>query len=238
MTMRPRIAIVEHQESCPPGLLGPWLTDAGCELEVIRPYRGDDLSPIGACDALLVLGGEMGANDDDEFGWLAPLKEHLRGWIRTGRPALGVCLGHQVMAVALGGVVEPNPDGQTVGVQPVGWTSAAAEDLLFAGCTGEERAVHWNNDIVTQLPAEAVGLATSPGGAHQVVRYGRRAWGIQAHPEADTAIVSAWAESDRVRHQATGIDQRAVLAAITDARAALAASWRPFAVRFAQIAGA
>lgn len=231
-----RIAVVEHQESCPPGLFGTWLAEAGCELDVVRPYRGDALPEPDSHDALLVLGGEMSANDDETVPWLAPLKSHIRASARAGTPVLGICLGHQLMAVALGGTVAPSRHGQMVGVQPVGWTSAAAEDLLFAGCTGAERVIHWNDDVVTQLPGEAVELAASPRGDHQVVRYGQRAWGIQAHPEADVGIVARWAESDRARHVAAGIDQEAVLAEVVHVSAALQADWRPFVLRFVEIA--
>lgn len=231
-----RVLVVEHQESCPPRLVGDWLEEAGCTLEVCRPYAGDDLPALTSYDAAVVLGGEMSANDDDTVPWLTPLKAGIRDAVAAGTPLLGICLGHQVMAAALGGTVERNPRGQTVGLQPVGWTDAAADDAWSRGRTGTEVAIHWNNDVVVAMPEGAVVLARSRGGEVQAARFGPRAWGIQAHPEADTEVVRRWAESDREDHVALGLDQDEVLAAIEAARPALVAHWRPIAQRFAAVA--
>jgi GMP synthase (glutamine-hydrolysing) len=232
----PRILLVEHQESCPPRLVGDWLVEAGCRLEVCRPYSGDDLPALTSYDAAVVLGGEMSANDDDTVAWLAPLKVGIRDAVSAGTPLLGICLGHQVMAAALGGRVERTPSGQTVGLQQVGWTEEAADDAWSGGRTGTEVAIHWNNDVVVAMPDGAAVLARGPGGEVQVARFGPQAWGIQAHPEADTDVVRRWAESDRDDHVALGLDQDEVLAAIEAAGPALSAHWRPMTQRFAAIA--
>jgi GMP synthase (glutamine-hydrolysing) len=234
----PRVLVVEHQESCPPHLVGRWLSEAGCTLEVCRPWSGDALPALTSYDAVVVLGGEMSANDDDTVPWLGPLKEGIREAVDARTPLLGICLGHQLVAAALGGVVERNPRGQVVGLQPVGWTDEAARDDWACERTGAEVAVHWNNDVVVTLPEGAVVLARSPGGEVQAVRFGPAAWGIQAHPEADAGVVSRWAASDRADHVALGLDQDAVLAAIEQAAPVLTTHWRPLATRFAEIAGA
>lgn len=232
-----RILVVEHEASCPPHLVGRWLAESGCTLEMCRPYAGDDLPALTSYDGVLVLGGDMGANDDDTVPWLTPLKAGIRDAVAAGTPLLGICLGHQLVATALGGVVEKNPRGQTVGLQPVGWADHAEADDLVGGHTGDEVAVHWNNDVVVDLPEGAVVLARTPGGEVQVARFGRRAWGIQAHPEVDADLLRGWADSDRDDHVALGVDQDAVLAAIDEAAPALASHWRPLAARFAALAG-
>ena len=114
------VLVVEHEDKCPPALVGDWLVEAGCALEVRRPYAGDDLPDLTAYDAFLVLGGPMGAGDDAKHGWLGPVKERVRDAVATGLPTLGICLGHQLIAVALGGTVERNPRGQQLGLLPVG----------------------------------------------------------------------------------------------------------------------
>ncbi len=233
----PRILVVEHEESCPPHLVGRWLAEAGCTLEVCRPYAGEQLPGLTSYDGVLVLGGAMGAHDDDTVAWLSSLKAGIRDAIETGTPLLGICLGHQVIAAALGGVVEPNPRGPTVGLQPLGWNEEAEEDDWVRGRSGDEVAIHWNNDVVTRLPEGAVVLARSPDGEVQAARFGPRAWGIQAHPEADAGVIRSWAESDRDDHVALGLDQDAALAAIEDAASALESHWKPMATRFAAIAG-
>lgn len=229
--------VVEHQESCPPALVGSWLTEAGCTLEVCRPYLGDTLPRLMSYDAVLVLGGEMGANDDDTHEWLGPLKQGIREAVAAGTPLLGICLGHQLVAAALGGRVTRNPAGQTVGLQPVGWTAAASGDEWVGGLSGAERAIHWNGDIVVEMPSGAEVLALTPGGEVQVARFGPRAWGIQAHPEADVEVVRRWAEADRDDHLSLGVDQDGVLADIAASAADLEAHWRPMTVRFAEVAG-
>lgn len=236
--MSPRIAVIEHQASCPPALFGRWLVEAGCELEVVRPYLGEDLPTLTSYDGVLVLGGEMSAHDDATVPWLGPLKEQLHTVIAAGTPLLGICLGHQLLALAEGGEVAPCRLGQTVGIQHVGWASAAAEDLLTLECSGEERGIHWNRDVVVDVPEGTVVLARDARGNVQVARFGRRAWGIQAHPEADGEVVRRWAESDRAEHEALGVDQEALLEAIDEARAALDIDWQPIARRFAHLVGA
>ncbi|WP_157829590.1 type 1 glutamine amidotransferase [Nocardioides alpinus] len=235
--MSPRILVVEHEESCPPHLVGTWLAEAGCTLEVCRPYAGDALPALTSYDGVLVLGGEMGANDDEAAPWLGPLKAGIRDAVAAGTPLLGICLGHQLVAVALGGEVSPNPHGQTVGLTDVLWTDAANDDAWVRAHTGDEVAIHWNNDVVTRLPDDAVVLARSPGGEVQVARFAPRAWGIQAHPEVDADVVRHWAVTERDEHVSLGRDPDAVLAAIEESGAALVDHWQPLTARFAALAG-
>lgn len=235
--MSPCVLVVEHQASCPPHLVGRWLEEAGCTLEVCRPYAGDALPAPTAYDAVLVLGGDMGAHDDDRAPWLPALKERLREAVAAATPVLGVCLGHQVLAVALGGEVTRNPRGQTVGLQPVGWSDAAAEDAWVGARTGDEVAIHWNNDVVVTMPPGGAVLARTPGGEVQVARFADRAWGVQAHPEVDAEVVVGWAADDRDDLVALGLDETMVLAEVRNAEARLVGHWRPLVQRFALIAG-
>ncbi len=235
--MSPRILVVEHQASCPPHLVGRWLEEAGCALAVCRPYAGDALPALTSYDGVLVMGGDMGAYDDDRAPWLPALRTAIREAVDAGTPMLGICLGHQVMAVALGGEVITNPRGQTVGLQPVGWSEDAAGDAWVGDRTGDEVAIHWNNDVVVAMPPGGAVLARTPGGEVQVARFGARAWGIQAHPEVDADVVVGWAAEDRDDLVALGLDEDTVLAEIKDAAHDLELHWRPLVARFAQIAG-
>ena len=231
-----RVLVVEHQASCPPHLVGRWLEEAGCTLSVCRPYAGDALPALTSYDAVLVMGGDMGAYDDDRAPWLPALRDLVRDGVASDVPALGICLGHQVMAAALGGEVIRNPRGQTVGLQPVGWSPDVVDDPVFGARTGDERAIHWNNDVVATLPEGGVVLARTPGGEVQVARFAPLAWGIQSHPEVDADVVAGWADEDRDDLVALGLDAHVVLAAIKDAEQELAAQWRPLVQRFAEVA--
>jgi GMP synthase (glutamine-hydrolysing) len=231
------VLVVEHARECPPALLGTWLAEAGCELDVRRPYAGDELPDPASYDALLVLGGPMGANDDAKYPWLGPVKELLREAARTDLPTLGICLGHQLVAVALGGTVEVNPRGQQVGLLGVGWTEAAADDTLLASLATPRRGVQWNDDVVTELPPGATLLAITDRGEIQAARYAPMVWGVQLHPEVDKPVLQPWAESDRGSHETRGIDTDGLLRDIDAAREELDDAWRPLAAGFAALAG-
>jgi len=230
-----RILVVEHEADCPPARFATWCIDAGAELDVCRPWAGDEVPTQAACDALVVLGGSMGANDDDLHGWLGPVKELTRDAIGRGTPTLGICLGHQLMGVAAGGVAERSSLGQQVGLYDVGWLPEAAADPLVGGL-GPVRGVQWNHDLVTTLPAGAVALAETPQGELQVARFGPRAWGVQLHPEVDELVIAAWVDGDREEHDARGIDTDALMAEIAAARAELDDAWRPLAERLVELA--
>jgi GMP synthase (glutamine-hydrolysing) len=230
-----RILVVEHEAGCPPAYLGTWLTDAGAELEVCRPWAGDEVPSVAAHDAVVVLGGSMGANDDALHWWLGPVKQLIRDAVHRDVPTLGVCLGHQLMGAALGGTAARSDLGQQVGLYDVGWLSAATDDPLV-GDLGPVRGIQWNHDLVTALPSGAVALAQTPQGELQVARFGPSAWGVQLHPEADEHVIAAWVEDDRADHDARGIDSDAWLAEIAAARTELDAAWRPLAERLVELA--
>jgi GMP synthase (glutamine-hydrolysing) len=231
------LLVVEHEKECPPAHLGGWLTDAGAELHIWRPYLGEPQPEAGEYDGLVVLGGSMGADDDAACDWIGPTKELLRRAVDAGAPTLGICLGHQLLASALGGRVAANPPGHQLGLLEIGWTEAARDDPLMAALAHgpARRGVHWNHDVVLEPPAGADLLAATPAGEVQALRYGPRAWGVQWHPEVDVPVLVRWAEGDRADHLERGIDQQALLDEIDAARAELDHAWRPLATRFAAL---
>jgi GMP synthase (glutamine-hydrolysing) len=232
-----RLLVVQPEVEDPPHLFGEWLEEAGCTLDVRHPYAGDTIPTLDGYAGLLVMGGAMSANDDDVLHWISPVKELIRDAVSEGVPTLGICLGHQLIAAALGGRVTPNPSGQQVGLLDVGWTDAAAADPLFAGLATPRRGVQWNYDVVVELPTGATVLAETPGGELQVVRYTERAWGVQLHPEVDAAIVATWVtDSERGELADRGLDADGLVAEIEAARTELDHAWAPLAAGFADIA--
>lgn len=229
-----RVLVVQHEDPCPPAWFGQWLLDDGVALEVVAAHRGEPVPPdLRGREGLLLLGGEMSAGDDARCPWLPATKGLVRAGLDSGTPMLGICLGHQLMTVALGGSVERNVAGMTRGVVPVRLTDEGGEDPLLAGCDGLP-AVHWNGDVAAALPSGATTLARAPDGTVQAARFGERAWGVQFHPEASAAVVAGWAVP-RAPGASVPVHVQAAADAVAAAEEKLRAAWRPLAQRFARL---
>jgi GMP synthase (glutamine-hydrolysing) len=228
----PHVLVVQHQDDCPPAWIGHWLVEAGCRLEVRRPFAGDALpDDLAGHDGYLVLGGSMGAHDHDQHPWLGTVKALVRDAVERRTPTLGICLGHQLVAAALGGESRPNPLGQQLGLLAIGWTDAARHDPLGGGLVGAGLGVFWNDDVVTHAPDGTVVLARTPAGELQAARFAPTVWGLQLHPEVDEQVLAVWAEDDRDRYDEGVLDE--VINRVAEHRDELAAGWRPLATAFA-----
>lgn len=231
--MATEVLVVQHQDDCPPALMGDWLVEAGCLLDVRRPYAGDPLpADLAGHDAYLVLGGSMGAGDDTEHPWLPAVKALVRDAAARRTPTLGICLGHQLAAVALGGESRRNERGQQLGLLPMGWLDDARTDPLLGPLTGTEVGVFWNDDLVVRAPEGTVPLARTPHGELQAARFAPTVWGVQLHPEVDEHILRTWSEEDPDRY-AEGVVE-GVLAEVAAQRSRLEAGWRPLAQALAR----
>lgn len=228
--MTSRLLVVQHENDDPIHLMGEWMPDL--EIVACRPFDGDDVpASLDGFDGLVVMGGAMGAHDDEKAAWLPATRELIRVAAATGTPTLGICLGHQLCAVALGGEIEVNPKGRQLGLLDVGWTAEAAEDPLMGGLVAPRRAMHWNDDVVSRLPEGAHRLATASTGEVQAARHAESVWGIQWHPEVDAAIVTEWFTDGGVPES----EKDRIVAEVASSRQALDEAWRPLAVRFAEL---
>lgn len=230
----PSVLVVQHQSTCPAGRVGRWLVEDGVDLDVRLPFARDPLpADLSGHDGLVVLGGQMSARDDEVAPWLPATRELVRVAAKGATPTLGICLGHQLAALALGGEVGRNPAGRTVGIRRVRTTEELAGDPVLAAASGGP-VVQWNDDIVTRLPSTATALATNSRGDLLLARLAPTVWGVQGHPEADREIVTRWAESDTDSPEMADLDVPAVLASIGTAQPAVDAAWRPVAAAFAR----
>ncbi|NJD91052.1 MAG: type 1 glutamine amidotransferase [Geobacter sp.] len=181
--------IIQNDPEVPPGNL---LEHLSLPYRIYHPYRGEQLPHSGEIQALLVLGGAMGANDDQKFPFLPDLKKLIKTVVTAGTPYLGICLGGQLLAAALGAKVVSNR-WEELGNLPVALTDAGKVDRLFSGIEAGFTTFQWHHDSF-DIPAGGVLLASSTACPHQAFRVGSCAWGLQFHPEVTEQIIRDWCQ--------------------------------------------
>lgn len=234
--MTARALVVQHTATETPGWLAEWLPAAGLALDILRPYAGDPLPSSLGSDALIVLGGPMGAYDDEVAPWLPATRELLRSGVARSVPVLGVCLGGQLLAAACGGSVVRGRSGPEIGVGEVSLSAAAGADGLFGVLPTAVPVLQWHYDEIAELPAGAVRLAQSRVYRNQAFRVGDRAWGLQFHLETPVSMVAGWACNDAAEVRAAGLDPEQVVIDLAAAEPDLIVAWRPVVERFAGLA--
>jgi GMP synthase (glutamine-hydrolysing) len=217
-----RVHVVQHTATEGLGRLADWLPAIGVDVHPTHPYLGNRVPPSVEGDALIVLGGPMGAYDDEVAPWLPSVRELLASAVDDGVPTIGICLGAQLLAVAAGGTVERGPAGPEIGLGEV--MVSTGDELLSPGVMP---VVQWHHDAVTALPESTEVLASSPLYAIQAFRVGEVAWGLQFHVEATTEMVEGWVLED-------GMDV-SVVQAVAAASGRLAEVGEQIARRFAAI---
>src|SRR3954463_4118105 len=225
-----RVLVVQHTPSEGLGWLQEWLPAAGVDVHPIPPSLGHRVPPSVEGDALVVLGGPMGAMDDERAPWLPSVRALLATAIDEGAPTLGICLGAQMFAAAAGGEVVRGAAGPEIGYGEV--DVAESDEGLTAGTLP---VVQWHYDTVTRLPDEALLLASNEHYAVQAFRVGDVAWGVQFHPEATLPMVSAWAAEEADELRTLGRTPEDVIAGVAAAETPLAAAGEQIARRFAAV---
>jgi GMP synthase (glutamine-hydrolysing) len=229
----PTVLVIEHEQAAGDSLVGQWLRDAGVQLEVCRPYAGDAVPQRVDADGLLVLGGAMGALEDDVAPWLPGVRSLLRHAVADEVPTWGICLGAQLLVAALGGEVVRGPVGPEVGV--TGLTLDAGDDPVFGPMPRLVQAVQFHQDSVSRLPAGATLLASSSLYANQVFRVGACAWGVQCHPEVTASQVADWTREESMLLDAAGVNAQDVVQQVRARQSELEALWAPVARRWATL---
>jgi GMP synthase-like glutamine amidotransferase len=185
-----KVLALTHGPSVGPGVFEDAVRDGGHELvEWQVPVDG---VPTDAADAVIVLGGAMHPDEEEQHGWLRAELQYLGSLLERGTPALGVCLGSQLLARAAGANVLRSAEPE-VGWLPVELTPAAAADPVAAPLPARFDAFQWHH-YTHELPAGAVELARSRV-CTQAFRLGQ-AWGVQFHPEVRSAQIEAWLSED------------------------------------------
>ncbi len=169
------------------------LEGAALAWQYIRIYEGQPIpTEMKGAGGLIVMGGPMAVYQRDKYPFLRDEMRLIEAAAKEDLPVLGVCLGSQIVAAALGAKVLKNPAGKEIGWHPVTLTDAAGEDRLFKGIGQTITPFHWHGDVF-ELPAGAVSLAKSDKTPCQAFRYGSTVYGLQFHLEATTESVAAMA---------------------------------------------
>jgi GMP synthase (glutamine-hydrolysing) len=175
------------------GLIAPALEAHGLSLEYADLYRPDAKLPeVEDAAGLIFLGGPMSVNDP--LPYLKHETDAIVQAVERKQPVLGICLGSQLIARALGGRVYPN-QRKEIGWFDIHLTEAASSDQLFSGMNPSETVFQWHGETF-DLPARAARLASSEACANQAFRLGSNVYGLQFHLEVTPAMIADWCDQD------------------------------------------
>jgi len=191
--MPKRALVFKHMENDDPCLIGDLMAADGLTIDVVSLHEGEAIPALDAHDVLLVLGGPQQVWEEAEHPWLVAEKQAIREWIaERAKPYIGICLGHQLLAEALGGKVTLACESE-VGVKSVHLTGAAEAHPFFTGLGPEHRVMQWHHAEVSELPEGATVLASSPAIRHQAIAVDSHALGLQFHCEWTLDWLRNWA---------------------------------------------
>lgn len=187
----PKLLVFQHAAQEPLGTLDPHLRREGFRIRYVNFARQPDACPtLDGYDALIVLGGPMNVDEAERHPHLLHEVRVIRDALDGGRPVLGICLGAQLLAHALGGHVGRAREPE-IGWYDVSVSDAAGADPLLGHFAGVERVFQWHGDTF-ELASGATHLASSERCANQAFRAGDAAWGLQFHLEVDQPMIARW----------------------------------------------
>jgi GMP synthase-like glutamine amidotransferase len=188
-----RALVLQHLAAEGPGTIGDHLTAAGMCLTVVELDEGEPIpAALDEFDLMVVMGGPMDVWQEGLHPWMVTEKAAIRRWVcDLGRPFVGVCLGHQLLADALGGEVGLMTKPE-IGVMEMELTPAGRTDPAFSRLPSAFHGLQWHGAQVRRPPPHGVVLASNEHCGVQALRVGRWAWGVQFHLEAGASTVSEW----------------------------------------------
>ena len=188
-----KILVLQHADTEHPGAFRRFLEEDGHDWVPVELDAGETPPALDGFDALWVMGGPMDTWEEDKHPWLRAEKDLIREAVEgRGMPFMGVCLGHQLLACALGGDCA-RAGVPEIGVLPVQLTELGAESIFLDDVPESFPCLQWHGAEVTRLPEGARVLATSPDCAVQAMAWGPRAFSTQFHVEVEDDTVPNWA---------------------------------------------
>ena len=187
-----RALVFQHMDHDHPGRFLDYFAEDAIIPEPVRLFEGQAIPSLADYDFLFVLGGAQDTWQEDQHPWLAAEKQAIREWVvERAKPYFGVCLGHQLLATALGGEVAPAAAGE-VGVFDVHLTEDARSHRLTKGLAPAHKVMQWHMAEVTRVPEQARVLASSALTAVQAMAVGEHAMSTQFHCEFTPQTVAGW----------------------------------------------
>jgi GMP synthase-like glutamine amidotransferase len=187
------ILILQHAAVEPPGILLDFFREDGFRWMTVELDEGKPIPELNSFDLMLVMGGSQDVWQEDQYPWLRQEKAAIRRFVvDMQRPYLGICLGHQLLADAIGGLVRLAKSPE-VGVMTVSRTRAGHREPLLRALPDPMTVLQWHGAEVTDLPANGEVLAKSDACRVQALRVGQYAYGIQCHIEMNGDSVDEWA---------------------------------------------
>lgn len=188
-----KILVLQHVDVEHPGIFRDFFRADGFTWDTVELDAGEALPDVSAYDLMVVMGGPQDVWQEDKYPWLVAEKAAIRKFVvDLGRPYLGICLGHQLLAAAVGGEVTLGNTPE-VGMLTVKQTQAGLNDRIFRGMADPIDVLQWHGAEVVSLPDDAHVLASSDVCAVQAFRYRDNAYGFQFHVEITEQTVSDWA---------------------------------------------
>jgi GMP synthase-like glutamine amidotransferase len=186
--------VLQHEEIEHLGVFKEFLREDGATWHVVELDRGETIPPLDPFDAMIVMGGPQDVWQEDLYPWLSTEKDAIRRFVADmRRPFFGICLGHQLLADALGGSVRPARISER-GLYRVSKTEEGARDALLRDLSDPFTVFEWHGAEVVALPPGATLLASNEACPIQAFRYGDRAYGVQFHIEVTKETVAEWAQ--------------------------------------------
>lgn len=176
-----RIHYLQHVPFEDPAGILDWASEHECWITGSRLYAGERLPGLRDFDLLVVMGGPMGVRDMDEYPWMEDEAVFIGDAVSAGRKVLGICLGAQLLAAALGAKIR-RAKQQEIGFFEVDRTPDAVDCPVFRHFDERFMAFHWHGDTF-DLPRDAVRLASGPACLNQAFRFEDRVFGLQFHVE-------------------------------------------------------
>ncbi|MCY4285023.1 MAG: type 1 glutamine amidotransferase [Thiotrichales bacterium] len=191
---KPRVLVFQHIALEHPGVFRDFLREDGIEWDAVELDEGESIPDLSDYDALWVMGGPMDVWEEDAYPWLEPERRAIReAVVERKMPFFGFCLGHQLLAQALGGEVGPARTPE-IGILKVDLTEDGRTSSIFRGLPAVHSCLQWHGAEVLRPPAGARTLAASPACAVQALGFADHAFSIQYHIEITRDTVPQWSD--------------------------------------------